>query len=376
MDLLVVLSSLLVPSFLQAGGLLERAGFATVSGVNPDDSEKKREGGATKVEYTTQVQDKKTELRKRLLDKIAGLIERADAGQLERLDEIVDKLAERFPPARAESTRSYVGFYMASLDEWEKDMLAKHGIKGGVKVGQIMPGSPAEKAGLKPGDIILSVSLLGDSMAASSVSMELAEFDDLTRFLDEKCKPYDRVRFSVMRDGSIIDVHVTLGEDAELTTSPFPDVFPRKPAGGRIPRLEKKIEMLTKLNEKLRNIIRRLKNQLKSIEEKRLPRGQNTGRPYIGIRVSELDEDDLLRTIDHAYLSGMKITSVENGSPAQKAGLAQRDIIVSINQKTIETFEDIEAILRSARPGDQLTVKAIRIDGAVTTLTVTLEGRK
>lgn len=369
MDWLLTLASLLV----------------TVTGINQD--EKERSEGATTAQHSTQAQDKKSELSKRLLDKIAALIERADADQLERLEEIVDKVTASFPAERAKSARPYIGFYMAPLDGWEKEMLAKHGIKGGIKVGQIIPGSPAEKAGLKTGDIILAAQKLINHTASTSQQPQeeaaLTEFDDLTRFL-EKCMPSDRVRFSVMRDGSMIDIHLTLGEAAAVESLPLTpwNIFPHDSAGGSLSQLERRVETLTKVNEKLRNIIRNLKDRVKSLEDNTSAKGRNMGRPYIGIRVSELDEDDLLRMIRSSssgadsFFSGMKITSVENGSPAQKAGLAKGDIIVSINQRNIETFEDIEAILWSARPADQLAVKVIRKDGAVTTFTVTLEGRK
>ena len=57
-----------------------------------------------------------------------------------------------------------------------------------------------------------------------------------------------------------------------------------------------------------------------------------------------------------------RIFRVEKGSPAEKAGLMNDDIVISINGKTINTYSDISRIIRSYHPGNQVTVTVLRND--------------
>ncbi len=55
--------------------------------------------------------------------------------------------------------------------------------------------------------------------------------------------------------------------------------------------------------------------------------------------------------------SGVRIQSVEDGSPAQKAGLTSGDIIVSIDGQPIKNLKDYSDILKMRNPGDVIKVK-------------------
>ena len=66
-------------------------------------------------------------------------------------------------------------------------------------VGSVVPGAPAERAGLRAGDTLLSVD-----------GVPLASFEELARFLDGK-RVDDVVGFEVERGGNIITIDVSLG---------------------------------------------------------------------------------------------------------------------------------------------------------------------
>jgi S1-C subfamily serine protease len=69
----------------------------------------------------------------------------------------------------------------------------------GAVVGQVAPGSPAEKAGILPGDVITAVDgkqIQGESDLAQILSMH---------------KPGDQVKLTIVRNGASMDVTVTLG---------------------------------------------------------------------------------------------------------------------------------------------------------------------
>lgn len=57
---------------------------------------------------------------------------------------------------------------------------------------------------------------------------------------------------------------------------------------------------------------------------------------------------------------GMKISGASPGSPADKAGLKENDIITKINDKEVKNLHDFTFIIREHNPGDELNVKFLR----------------
>jgi len=71
---------------------------------------------------------------------------------------------------------------------------------------------------------------------------------------------------------------------------------------------------------------------------------------------------------------GIVIASVTPGSPAEKAGLQQYDIITKIDGNALKTDSAFEQILFSHKPGDVLTLTIIR-NGTTKSIQVTLSNR-
>jgi putative serine protease PepD len=65
------------------------------------------------------------------------------------------------------------------------------------------------------------------------------------------------------------------------------------------------------------------------------------------------------------------IASVEPGSGADEAGLAEGDVITKIDDRLITDGESLIAAARSYRPGDTVTVTFVR-DGETQTAEITL----
>jgi len=72
--------------------------------------------------------------------------------------------------------------------------------------------------------------------------------------------------------------------------------------------------------------------------------------------------------------SGAVITEVQADSPAEKAGLKVKDIVVAINGTTVTGQGSLIAVIRDASPGDKVTLTIDR-DGTKKTLTATLVAR-
>ncbi len=93
-------------------------------------------------------------------------------------------------------------------------------------------------------------------------------------------------------------------------------------------------------------------------------------RPYIGITGRDLDD----ATIERYNLAtlGIYIQSVQNFSPAEKAGLQAGDIIIQANGQDIKTMDELNEIKNSLKIGDKITLKVNR-NGEEKEFTVTLE---
>ncbi len=77
--------------------------------------------------------------------------------------------------------------------------------------------------------------------------------------------------------------------------------------------------------------------------------------PWIGIRVQALT-DQLVQYFGIDSHDGLLVASVEQGSPAEKAGLKEGDVVLSLNRKPLQSPSDYYARLRLLSPGDTLTV--------------------
>ncbi len=89
------------------------------------------------------------------------------------------------------------------------------------------------------------------------------------------------------------------------------------------------------------------------------------GITYIPISEAVADARDL--PVTHGAL----IISVMPSSPARSAGLREGDIIVSIDQRTLDETTGVLDIIRDKRPGDRVPFTVLR-DGATRTVMVTV----
>jgi len=156
--------------------------------------------------------------------------------------------------------------------------------KEGVLVGQVYPGTGAEKAGLASGDIIKSV----DDKAIKNVNELVKEI--------QKKKVGQKVKLNIIRDGK--------GMIIEVTTTSMPDK----------PELPKE----------------------KEAEEK------------LGARVQELTPQLALKYRISGVKRGVVVIGIEEGSLADEIGLQEGDVILEINRKKIETIKDFEKALKDA----------------------------
>ena len=92
-------------------------------------------------------------------------------------------------------------------------------------------------------------------------------------------------------------------------------------------------------------------------------------RPYIGITGINIDEE--LSKKENLEI-GVYVKSVEDFSPAEKAGVKPGDVIIKADGKDVEDMDDLDEIKNSHQIGETMTLIVTR-NGEERELTVTLE---
>jgi serine protease Do len=82
-------------------------------------------------------------------------------------------------------------------------------------------------------------------------------------------------------------------------------------------------------------------------------------RPYIGVSLYTVDQLAIAQ-LDLKVDKGVLITSIAAGSPADKAGLKQYDVIVSLGGTDVSTVEELTKLLHASAIGTALEIKYCR----------------
>jgi len=115
-------------------------------------------------------------------------------------------------------------------------------------------------------------------------------------------------------------------------------------------------------------------NVIKDLLDNFKNRGSNFERPFIGVRYKMIDKQT---AILNDVIEGAYITEVIAGSPAEKAGLQDEDIITEFDGKKIKGDDDqsLAKLILEKKVGDRVDIKIWR-NGQIKKLTVTLEAAK
>lgn len=224
-------------------------------------------------------------------------------------------------------------------EEISRENMSRYGLSTpqGVGISRVTEGSPAEKAGLKKGDVILQFD--GEPVTTSR---------KLFRLIGEAA-PEQTVRLTISRNGSEQQISATLGqrEDASRTLGALsPELRDRifTPRGPRAPGDAPEVFSYSF--------------------------GSNR---RVGITTTQLTKQ-LADFFGVSTGKGLLITSVSENSPASKAGLRAGDVITELNGAKIEDSGDFIRGLNGKDEGE-VTLTIIR-DKSTRTIKVTPERRQ
>ncbi len=194
-----------------------------------------------------------------------------------------------------------------------EDVLKADGFKNGVIVDSVKPGGPADKAGLKSEDVLLSLN-----------GKPIKDGDDLVSRVSDMPAGTE-VSIALDRRGQKLEKKVTI-EEREKVFSDEPQFARNKP-------------------------------QMTDPEQG----SESSARLGIGLRPLTAEER---KAMDTEVTGGVLVTTVEDGSFAEEIGMRARDIVVSINRQPVASFEDVKSIQAKLKPGDTVAFRVMRSAGA------------
>jgi serine protease Do len=177
-----------------------------------------------------------------------------------------------------------------------------YGFKNGVLVQMVQPGGPAEKAGLKAGDIIISVD-----------GRPIKDGDDLVNEITSR-HPGSTIRIGYLRDGKQGDASVTIGDLDKV----FADAAARQSDNAPDDRAD-------------------------------------AGEAKLGLVVHDVPP----ATATKLHIAGVIVQSVRTGSFADLKGLEPGLLITRINRQPTGSKDQYDAVVSKIKTGDDVVFEVI-----------------
>ena len=185
--------------------------------------------------------------------------------------------------------RPWVGIVLQDLTpELRKSFNVEE--KEGALIGQVFEGSPAEKAGLKVGDIVVEID--GTRIKSSQ---------DVVREVLKK-QIGQKIKIAIIRDGKRMELPVTTAE------------MPPEAAGQKAPSVTKE---------------------------------------WFGLRVTAVTSD-IAKQLGLPKAEGVVIDNVEDGSVGQDAGFRRGDVILEVNRQKVRDESDYRSLMEKTKTGQSV----------------------
>ncbi len=164
----------------------------------------------------------------------------------------------------------------------------------GALIAQVNPGSPAEKAGLRPGDVVVAFQ-----------GKPVEDTQNLRNLVAESA-PGSKVELTIIRDGKEQKLSATVGQ---LSAPPSAPGGPPEGEGGE----------------------------------------GSAGASRLGLTVTPLTPS-LARQLGLRDEKGVLVTDVDEGSPSSSAGVREGDLITEVDRHKVTNLADLDKALSKADP--------------------------
>jgi serine protease Do len=207
---------------------------------------------------------------------------------------------------RGHVQRGYIGVALRDVDP---DLQGPLGLphSSGALVQDVRPASPAERAGLKPYDLITAVD-----------GLEVVSNDALIREISAR-PPGTTAKLDIVRDGRDRQLLVKLAERAPVTSTTISRRGPEPPASDRLATL-------------------------------------GLGPGDLGLTLVEIDAKNAHRFDVPEGMTGLLVQRVEPMSAAQEAGIDRGHIILEINRQHVDSVAALRRVLEQAPRGSALAL--------------------
>lgn len=196
----------------------------------------------------------------------------------------------------------------------------------GAKVADVTEGSAAEKAGIKKGDIITKI---GDT--------KIEDPDDLSNAI-RKQKPGDKITITLIRDKKEQKITAELGKWKGIGALAFSPKMPDM------------------------RILEQTLPRIQQLYPRNIPFGQDRawsgGSPRLGISVQDREDG-----------KGVNVIDVDEEGNASKAGIKENDIITHINDKEVNSADEVAKLIKENKDSNSIQLK-IKREGKTQTIEV------
>ncbi len=233
---------------------------------------------------------------------------------------------------------SYIGVSVRDADA-EDAKTAKLQAPGGVVIDSVREGSPAEKAGLKAGDVIVEFD--GERVRSTRQFTRLVQETPAERQVQTVVmRAGERTTVTVQPTGpetrweSLLDSDHSFAYRLAPRPAPVPPTPPAAPRPPRAPRPPEVVEAFPHLERFFYSTSGRLGIQVQGLSDQLAT--------YFGTK------------------EGVLVTSVTDNSAAAKAGLIAGDVIVAFNGTAVTTSGDISRQVQEMSENQEFTLDIVR----------------
>lgn len=378
-------------------------------------------------------QDDKAKLKQEILRKVEETIKAEEARILKNIESLLDKelgSTKTQDPAKPPSGRGFLGIRAIELTEDEREELKLKAEDGGVKIAEILAEGSADGK-LETDDIILKIdgqvisnvdgliSKIQKTTAGAEVTIQVLREHKrqdvkvkLGAHPDEQPKPAPKEeKKEEKKEDKKEDPKQDLGKsDLKERIKKFLDTDTDLEK-----KLDEMIEGLTKSDqfqgmvdemrswiekmginpdqffemedgkwkptEQYKDIFKMVPGEMEKFLEQFRGKKEEPSKPapavrkpYLGILVEELsDEERRGAKLEDGV--GLLVSGVREGSPAEKAGIKQGDILKSIGKDPARGEKSLQSFMGRARAGDSVELTLLR-GGKESTVKVVLDERR
>lgn len=246
--------------------------------------------------------------------------------------------------AQAGEDKGYLGVSLQELTPSMAKALQMDD-NSGVMINNVVDDSPAEKAGLEVGDVILQFN-----------GKTISDNDDLVKAV-RSTSPGDKIEVVVLRNGKNKSLEVEIGEREDKSfiwvsgdDAPAPHFKYFGDGDHKVIVMSGDDDFVWSSGD--------------------MPFGLDNDRGYMGVNLDDMNEQmgEYFGVEDG---KGALVTEVVEDSPAAKAGFKAGDVIVRLGEKEIDSSAALHKAIAKTEPEQQMAVKVMR-KGKSKDLSITL----